>query len=396
MSSTPYKGSLKAKRKNELTEIATALGIGLDSSQKKEELEELIREHLISHKSQYASNDNFKGLIDSLDSGRKRSARSSSVNGNADSDTSDSPESSSVRSPRKHSQRPSNLGTPLSAAPFNAINSTAADLATTVKQRGLKARKSLDKLVDTISDNARSTASELSSEVQDAQSEVAAGLHAVQGEAAKRYRKAKQHGHKLFVRARTWFSDTKNLVRLLVAFEGILLVLATLPTTYVEIGSRGPKIPVVNPKSGINGYLPHWAITLPDPRGLISLDFYRPLVLWAIYSVLVPLAVAHLVTFDRRAQPSAYSFLLARLSALFFLARVLPNSTLTTLGLPSPAVLGVAAGEVPESALIRGLRSLFSYDYVLAHLGVDLQIWGTATVFGFAQYEAVAVRPRAA
>lgn len=84
MSSTPFKGSLKQKRKAELTEIAQALGIGLDQSQKKEELEDLIREHLISHKNQYSSNENFKGLIDSLDSaGRRRSARSSSVNGNA-------------------------------------------------------------------------------------------------------------------------------------------------------------------------------------------------------------------------------------------------------------------------------------------------------------------------
>lgn len=311
----------------------------------------------------------------------------------SDSDTSDSPEAS-LRSPRKHSQRASNVGTP--STPFNAIPTSASELATTVKQRGLKARKSLDKLVDTISGNARSTANELNNEVHDAQHEVTAGLHAVQGEAAKRYRRVKQDGHKVLVRARTWLSDSRNLVRLLVAFEGILLVLATLPTTYVELGSRGPQIPVINPKSGINGYLPHWAITLPDPRGLISFDFYRPLALWAVYSVLVPLAVAHLVTFDRRAQPSAHSFLLARLSALFFLARVLPNSTLTALGLPSPAVLGVAAGEVPESALIRGLRSLFSYDYVLAHLGVDLQIWATATVFGFSQYEAIATRPRAA
>ncbi|ETS60894.1 hypothetical protein PaG_04813 [Moesziomyces aphidis] len=390
MSSTPFKGSLKAKRKGELTEIAQALGIGLDQSQKKEELEDLIREHLLSHKNQYSSDDNFRGLIDSLDSGRRRSARSSSVNGNADSDASDSPESS-VRSPRKHSQRPSNLGTP--STPFGA---SASELATTVKQRGLKARKSLDKLVDSIQDSARSTAHELTSEVQDAQSEVAASLQAVQGEAAKRYRKAKNAGNKLFVRTRTWLSDAHNLVRLLIAFEGILLVLATLPTTYVQLGSRGPHIPVVNPKSGINGYLPHWAITLPDPRALVSVAFYRPLVLWAVYSVLVPLAVAHLVTFDRRSQPSTYSFLLARLSALVFLARVLPNSTLTALGLPAPAVLGVAAGEVPESALIRGLRSLFSYDYVLAHLGVDLQIWATATAFGFAQYEAIAIRPRAA
>ncbi|SNX82046.1 uncharacterized protein MEPE_00751 [Melanopsichium pennsylvanicum] len=392
MSSTPFKGSLKAKRKGELTEIAQALGIGLDQSQKKEELEDLIREHLMSHKNQYSSNENFKGLIDSLDSGRRRSARSSSVNGNADSDTSDSPEAS-VRSPRKHSQRPSNLVTPSTP---NAVPTSTSEIAAIVKQRGLKARKSVDKLVDTIADKARSTANELTSEVQDAQQEVAASLQAVQGEAAKRSRKVKQEGHKIYVRARTWLSDSKNLVRLLVAFEGILLVLATLPTTYVELGSRGPQIPVINPKSGINGYLPHWAITLPDPRGLISLNFYRPLVLWAVYSVLVPLAVAHLITFDRRAQPSSHSFLLARLSALFFLARVLPNSTLSALGFPSPAVLGVAAGEVPESALIRGLRSLFSYDYVLAHLGVDLQIWATATVFGFSQYEAIAARPRAA
>lgn len=82
MSSTPFKGSLKAKRKGELTEIAQALGIGLDQSEKKEELEDLIREHLMSNKNQYSSNENFKGLIESLD-GRKRSARSSSVNGNA-------------------------------------------------------------------------------------------------------------------------------------------------------------------------------------------------------------------------------------------------------------------------------------------------------------------------
>lgn len=273
---------------------------------------------------------------------------------------------------------------------------SASELAANVKQRGLKARKSLDKLVDTVSANAHSTASELTSEVQDAQSEVAASLHAVQGEASKRLRKVKQDGHKVFVRARTWLSDSNNLVRLLVAVEGILLVLATLPTTYVELGSRGPHIPVINPKSGISGHLPHWAITLPVPRGLLSFAFYRPLALWGLYSVFVPLAVAHLITFDRRAQPSALSFLLARLSTLFLLARVLPNSTLTALGFPSPAVLGVAAGEVPESALIRGLRSLFSYDHVLAHLGFDLQIWATATVFGFAQYEAMATRPRAA
>jgi hypothetical protein len=85
MSSTPFKGSLKAKRKTELTEIAHALGISSETSQKKEELEDLIREHLISNKDHYSSNDSFKGLIDSLDSveRRKRSARSSSVNGNA-------------------------------------------------------------------------------------------------------------------------------------------------------------------------------------------------------------------------------------------------------------------------------------------------------------------------
>ncbi|PWZ01500.1 hypothetical protein BCV70DRAFT_75448 [Testicularia cyperi] len=395
MSSTPFKGSLKAKRKGELTEIALALGISFDQSQKKEELEDLIREQLVGNKNRYAQDENFKGLVDSLDSveRRKRSVRSSSVNGNADSDASDSPESS-VRSPRKHSHRASNLGTP--STPFSPlVSTTAAEVTSSVKQRGLKARKSLDKLVDSIADNARSTASELSSEVQDAQSEVVAGLQQVQGEATKRYRKAKQHGHKLFVRTRSWLSDSKNLVRLLIAFEGLVLVLATLPTTYFEIGSRGPSIPVLNPQSGVNRYLPHWAITLPDVRGLLSFAFYRPLILWAVYSVLVPLAVSHLVTFDRRSEPSAFSFLLARLSGLVFLARLLPRSALSSLGLPAPAVLGVAAGEVPESALIHGLRSFLSYDYVLAHLGADLQIWATATVLGFTQYEAIAHRPRA-
>lgn len=264
-----------------------------------------------------------------------------------------------------------------------------------MKQRSLKARKSLDKIVDSLSDNARSTASELTSEVQDVQQEVTAGLQTAQNEAAKRYKKVKQYGTKAFGQARGWLSDSKNLVRLLIAFEGLVLVLATLPTSYYSFGSRGPKIPILNPQSGVSGYLPHWAVTLPNPRGLISLAFYRPLILWALYTVLLPLAVAHLVTFDRRSQPSAFSFLLARLSALFLLGRILPRSAFGAIGMPSPAVLGVAAGEVPESTLLHGVRSALSYDYVMANLGVDLQVWATATVLGFTQYEAIAIRPRA-
>lgn len=81
MPSTPFKGSLKAKRKGELTEIAQALGID-PQSHRREELEDLIRDHLIGNKDRLYSDSSFKGLLDSLDAveRRKVSARSSSVN----------------------------------------------------------------------------------------------------------------------------------------------------------------------------------------------------------------------------------------------------------------------------------------------------------------------------
>lgn len=78
-----FKGSLKSKRKTELVEIASALNLHENpNSFRREELEDLLRDHLVSNKDQYAATDAYKGLIDSLDleERRKRSARSSSVN----------------------------------------------------------------------------------------------------------------------------------------------------------------------------------------------------------------------------------------------------------------------------------------------------------------------------
>ncbi|EPQ30790.1 uncharacterized protein PFL1_01691 [Pseudozyma flocculosa PF-1] len=403
---TPYKGSLRYKRKSDIVDIATALDLHPNpNSFRREDLEELVREHLIQNKHTYANDQNFKGLIDSLDQEqkRRRSARSSSINPNIDSDdTSDSPDHAGIaKTPRKHSQRPSTsslLATPSSTPASASAAAAAADLGASVHSSGIKAKKSLERLVESVSGTAQSAAGELTANphVQEARQEATAAVEKVQKRAKKTYRDAKKRAYHVFVDVRTWLSDSRHLVVVLLALEAIALVLSALPTTFVEVGSRGPTIPIIHPNRGINGYLPHYALTVPNPRGLISLAFWQPVVLWTLYGVLIPGAVAHLVTFDRKSHPSALSFLLARVSALVLLTHVIPRSVLASLSAQTPAVLGVAAGETPEGhhLLANAARSFLSYGHVLDHLGHDLQLWASATALGFAVYEGLATRPR--
>lgn len=200
---------------------------------------------------------------------------------------SDSPDS--LRSPRKHSQRaPSSL----LSTPIASSSAAAQEFGSSIKKSSAKARKSVDKLVDSVSDSVRSIGDEINSEVHEVQADANAAVQSVQNQAKKTYRRAKKEGYKVFTKTRVWLSDSKHLVLALIAFEAALLILSALPTTFIEIGSRGPRIPIINPKDGINGHLPHWGATVPDLRGLISLAFWRPVFLWTLFSVLVPGAIA--------------------------------------------------------------------------------------------------------
>lgn len=76
---SPWKGALRYKRKADLVELASALGISeATENSSKDDLEEVIRTHLLANRTILASDSNWQGLYTSLDNGEKRAARSSS------------------------------------------------------------------------------------------------------------------------------------------------------------------------------------------------------------------------------------------------------------------------------------------------------------------------------
>lgn len=78
--STIYKGTLRGKRKNELIDIANALGLRVDEeSAKRDEVEQLIKDHLVSNRDTLQSNATWTGLYHSIEQSVKRAARSSSI-----------------------------------------------------------------------------------------------------------------------------------------------------------------------------------------------------------------------------------------------------------------------------------------------------------------------------
>ncbi|KAN0065429.1 hypothetical protein ACQY0O_001265 [Thecaphora frezii] len=399
---TAYRGSLRYKRKAEICEIAEALELHPNpSAMKREQIEDLVRSHLLHNRDWYAESETFRGLIESLDQEqrRRRSLRSSSINANLDSDASDSPEVSTTKTPRKHSQRASTSSllatpSPASASPTistSAAAAAAADLSQSIKQSGVKAKQSLESLVETVADSAQSAADPIiaNPRVQEARADADVAVRQARKSLRRRYRDAKKTCYRLYVDARSWLSDSRHLVLVLLTVEAAALVLSALPTTLVEVGSRGPTIPIIHPNKGINDYLPHWALALPHPKGLVSLAFWTPVLLWTLYAVLIPGAIAHLITFDRASHPSALSFLLARVSSLVLLTRIVPGSVAS---LTPPAVVELATAS--DLAGASAARGPLSYGHVLDHLGHDIQLWASTTVLGFALYEGIASRPR--
>lgn len=80
MSGTTYKGALRSKRKNELVDIANALGLRVDEELlRREEVEALVKNHLLDHRSALEKHSSWAGLYHSIDQSDRRSARNSSI-----------------------------------------------------------------------------------------------------------------------------------------------------------------------------------------------------------------------------------------------------------------------------------------------------------------------------
>lgn len=198
-------------------------------------------------------------------------------------------------------------------------------------------------------------------------------------------RRVQKNAAKQLKRAQGFASDSGNLIRIVLAAEFALLVLTVLPTHYIQFGESTAESFLKHGR--IHSSIPHWAITLPDLRGVLSLAFWQPVLLWLLWALALPDIAAHLITFQRRHEASPVTFTYVRLALLVFLTSHVPGGV--------PRTLGVAAGQPVASqlGLVSKVRANLSYDWV--PLDHNAQIYATALLAGIATYEAIATRPRA-
>ncbi|CAO1634418.1 unnamed protein product [Sympodiomycopsis kandeliae] len=368
--STPFKGALKGKRKPDLLEIAQALGLPQDQDSRRDELENAVRDHLISNRSALETNDRFEGLYQSLDKADRRSGRAS---GAVDSESSDTGSPLPARASRKLNG--------VANAVTTEAEKVASDASSFGTQIRTKARKSLDDLASAF----RANATEARQEVSD----VAAGAEHF-GESVKSRirafeRRVRKRADKSFKRAQAFASDIDNLVRLFLAVEFTILVLTVLPTQYLQFGESSAEAFLKHGK--LYNSIPHWAVTVPDPRGLITLAFWQPILVWIFWALAIPDVACHLITFRRRHEGSPVTFTYVRLALLVFLTRHVPAG--------APRALGVAAGQpvAAQLGLVGKVQANLSYD--LVPLDHSTQILATALAAGLATYEVISTRPRA-
>lgn len=295
-----------------------------------------------------------------------------------------------AKTPRKHSHRTSSINglTQPAAAAEEALVHATQSFGHQLKAR---TQRSLDNIASAF----KSSGNQVASEVNHAR-------HSAQKNARRWDRRLHSKAHSLWSQAQLAASDAGNLVRLLLIIEGIILVLSVLPTHYIRLGeSRAESI--LHGHFGNSHGVPHWAITIPDVRGIFSLDFWQPIVLWSLWLVALPSAAAHLVTFQRGRQPSAVTFTLVRLALLSFLnssghaLSKLPHTMGVAAGQPSGQTLSSKLGSAAAgSDFLSSAASTLSYARWVP-LDANVQTLGTALVAGLAVYELIgpATRSRA-
>ncbi|PWN87104.1 hypothetical protein FA10DRAFT_269714 [Acaromyces ingoldii] len=388
---SPWKGALRYKRKGDLVELATALGITeATENSSKDDLEEVIRTHLLANRTSLASDPNWQGLYTSLDNGEKRAARGSSNALSPDSDGSDDSPATG-KSPRKHTQRGSKLVPNGLSTPLRQASSSTSGFASQLSQR---TKRSFESLADAF----KAGAKDAREEAHDVANEVSSAQHALTRRVSQTSRRVEQRFTKGFERARAYLSNAEHIALLLVILEGALLVTAVMPTKRVELGGQRSVSNFVKSggKSATNN-VPHWTVTTPNFWALLTFVFWRPIVLWSAWTVALPALAAHIITFDRKHEPSTLTFSVVRLA----LISILTHTTFGSLR-SVPHVLGVAAGEVREAAsstvlgsITSSIRSLTSYDFVVPHVSTEVQLLTTSLMAAFATYEVIASRPRA-
>lgn len=70
-----FKGALRSKRKNELIDMAAALGLRVEEeSARRDEVEMLVKQHLLNNRQSLQTDARWSGVYNSLDKGAARSS----------------------------------------------------------------------------------------------------------------------------------------------------------------------------------------------------------------------------------------------------------------------------------------------------------------------------------
>ncbi|KAE8271304.1 hypothetical protein A4X09_0g1048 [Tilletia walkeri] len=379
MSSAPYKGALRSKRKAELTEIAASLSIPIDAEAKKDDIEHLIRAHLLDDKVQVVlrNHPTYSGLYDSFEYGR---AARSSV---ADSDASESgsPERQLGRSPRKHGARGSSrlngVGSPSASASASAhaaqANAEAAvehagtaarqagnALSTLVRRSSARARSSIEDLAARFRSGAVAAGHEVADEVAEARAEASSATRAVSRRISAGVTKAQNDAVSAYENAREWASDAEHVAQLVVGLELAILLVNATPIRTVLLGpskstaahavadatkhtlkAAGHKILQQDTQAQAHSliakfwsFVPKLYAYVPFPH-IYSRAFLHPFALWAGLTVILPWVASHLITFEHRKRAtrahaartpaSVLVFNIVRLVVLVYLAHLVPS-----------------------------------------------------------------------
>lgn len=72
MSSTAFKGALKAKRKPDLLDIASHLGLELAENTKRDDVETAVRDYLLANRDALSADVRVSGLYSSLNKSERK------------------------------------------------------------------------------------------------------------------------------------------------------------------------------------------------------------------------------------------------------------------------------------------------------------------------------------
>ncbi|UZJ54206.1 hypothetical protein CBS101457_003526 [Exobasidium rhododendri] len=394
-SSTTYKGTLRSKRKNELIDIANALGLNVEEDLgKRDEVEHLIKTHLLDNRASLQSHSTWSGLYHSIDQSDRRAARSSSI-ASPESDGSD--DGNSGQSPRKHTikAKVNGLATPLRKSTSSAANTALEGASSFTSALQASTRRSIDNLSSAFKSGATEVREEVREEIHDAASEVSTFWVKTKKYTRTSVRRAEVKGKHALRRAQLYLSDSTNLTALFLILEASVLVSNVMPLTEYGLGERSIKNFIKSGGKTTSGTLPHLSLTVPNFMALLSYAFWRPILLWSVWTVAIPLLAAHLITFDRKQEPSAVTFNITRLA----IVSTITKSAFSAVK-PLPHVMGVAPGEIRQAvaswsgSIVAHAQALVNYTYVSAFVNPELQIFLTSLAAAFAIYELVANRPR--